>query len=170
MNNLIDYNQFRTKGASVSESSRAINENVIAMDDCYRVQSFVDIPKSLVTAFLNKIKNETGKKAGELYSETQIAELISSYVSTNFLNVENLPVDIAMGTTKTPVQTQAQTVAQTQPAQTLVQEPVAQTPADETQPVAQVPPAQGAQTPAQTPAQAPTTPQAVASQVPAQEI
>lgn len=180
MNNLIDYKNFRDKNANAAvtekvENTEAINENVIVMDDAYRVQCFVDVPKSLVTGYLNKVKNETGKKAGELYSETQIAELISNYITSNFLNIENLPVDIAMGTTKTPVQTQAQVQTQMQT------QPVQETPA-QTQPVQETPAQGTAQTPAQgtaqTPAQGTTqtqgtaqqTPQSVAQTVPSQEI
>ena len=73
-----------------------LNETVIAFDDHYKVRVNIDIPFSLVSSYVKKIKDESGQDIKRLYSDMEIAEEIAKYVSTSYLNIENIPGDVLM--------------------------------------------------------------------------
>ena len=145
----------------VAESK--INEMVDAIDDFYRVSVDVDLPKSLVSTYIKKVKDQTGKDLRADMGEKRLAERLVQWANENYLNIENLPVEIVTGSDKVPAQTQAQSQVQAQPAE----EPAAQEPSAQ----AQAAPVQN--TEAQKPAvqvQGQQAAQTAAAQVPAQEI
>jgi hypothetical protein len=151
MKNVIEFNNFKDK-----KTGEMIKENTIRLDDVFRVMGFIDVPVSLINAYFKKVQDETGKKLREIYSDTQIAEMMVDYIKTSYLNIENFPVEISLGTggkgaQVQPVQTQPQ--AQVQEPKAQVQEPQAQVPqgqAQAPQGQAQGGQTQGSQVPAQT--------------------
>jgi hypothetical protein len=172
MKNTIDFRSFRNK-------RKGINESVIALDDMYKVRTSIEVPASLVNAYIKKVKDESGKNIRQMYSDMDLAEEIANYIASNFMAIENIPVSIVMGTESKAVQAQSQPQAQAQgglQAQLGIQpqaqpgaqpqaQPGAQPPMPQAQPGAQPPmpqapmPQGGAQAPART-----------AQQIPPQEI
>jgi len=115
MKNVNDFKEFKDK-----RNNPSLNETVLRMDDVYRVRTSVDMPASLVNAYIKKVKDESGKNIREFYSDMELAEMLTDYIKTTYLNIENFPVAVALGT-------ETSTSAQVQPkAQGQVQEPVVQ--------------------------------------------
>ena len=160
MNNITDFNDFKNRRP---QSSEQVNEGAQLFDDnVWKVRTRVEIPTSLINAYVKKVQAETGEDPRKKWSEQEIAEELTKYVTTAFLTVENLPSSIVSSAQKQPtVQTQEEMPTETQ-VQTQVQEPATQTQVQE--PTAQAPvqaPAQGqAQTVATEVAQAPAQGQA----------
>ena len=161
--NILSLNDFKDK-KSIHESKEeeiVINEMVEAIDDYYRVSIDVDLPKALVSSFIKKVKESTGKDLRAEMGEKRLAERLVQWSNENYLNIENLPVEIVTGSDKSPVQAQSQVQTQSQPeeneegAQPQVQTQLTQNAQGE-KPAVQVQGAQQAQN--------------AAAQVPAQEI
>jgi hypothetical protein len=177
VNNIFSFDDFKgKKKSSIQESitnedvaingeTTQVNEMVDAIDDFYRVSVDVDLPKSLVSTYIKKVKDQTGKDLRADMGEKRLAERLVQWANENYLNIENLPVEIVTGSDKVPAQTQAQTQAQSQ-----VQAQPAGTDDVDTA-AAQTAPVQN--TDAQKPAvqvQGQQQAQTAAAQVPAQEI
>ena len=94
MKNVIEFNNFKDKKTGDS----MIKENTIRLDDVFRVMGYIDIPVSLINAYFKKVQDETGKKLREIYSDTQIAEMMCDFVKSSYLNIENFPVELSLGT------------------------------------------------------------------------
>ena len=169
VNNIYGFDDFKgKKKLSIQESKNddttkvaedKINEMVDAIDDFYRVSVDVDLPKSLVSTFIKKVKDQTGKDLRADMGEKRLAERLVQWANENYLNIENLPVEIVTGSDKVPAQTQAQSQVQAQPTEEPAQEPAQEGPIQNTEaqkPAVQVQGQQAAQT--------------AAAQVPAQEI
>lgn len=114
MKNLNEFNKFKNlkKGK--------LNEDVIPQGDLFKVWTSIDVPVSLINGYMKKVKDETGEKLEDRFGKSQIAEMLISYLTQSFLNIENFPVTIVTGEA-TKVQPQAQVQPQVQ-----VQEPQAQ--------------------------------------------
>jgi hypothetical protein len=141
-----------------------IKESVFQVNDLYKVKTMIDLPQSLINAYVKKVKDTTGKNLRQFFGDVDIAEEIIKYVTTTFLDIDKIPGGAIMGG-QTQAQTQGQVQVQTEPqAQTQGQvEPQAQAPAQgEAQAPAQGEAPEGefeepqAQTPVQGEAQAPT--------------
>jgi glucan-binding YG repeat protein len=178
--NIFSFNDFKGK-KSVQEveqetlENKVINEMVDAIDDFYRVSVDVDLPKSLISSFIKKVKETSGRDLRADMGEKRLAERLVQWANENYLTIENLPVEIVTGTDKAPVQAQAQAQAQAQ--ELPAEEPQAQAQPQaqpQVQPQAQPSQAQPVQVQAQArPAvqvQGQQKAQATAAQVPAQEI
>lgn len=171
--NILSLNDFKGK-KSLSVKDKPINEMVEAIDDFYRVSVDVDLPKSLVSSFIKKVKESSGKDLRADMGEKRLAERLVQWANENYLNIENLPVEIVTGSDKSPVQAQSQVQAQPQ-SQEEFDDQSSQT-QSQAQPQAQAQvQVQPAQTPVQnTEAQKPAvqvqSAQNAAAQVPAQEI
>jgi len=175
--NILSLNDFKGKKSTILESRRdTVNEMVELLDDFYRVSVDVDLPKSLISSYIKKVKESSGKDLRAEMGEKRLAERLVQWANENYLNIENLPIEIVTGSEKAPLQGQVQGQAQTQvqPAQ---EEPVdnAQTQVQPAQ--AQPTQAQGAQPVQNSQAQKPAVQvqgqqkaQATAAAVPAQEI
>jgi uncharacterized membrane protein len=164
--NILSLNDFKGK-KSVTEKvvKNHINEMVDAIDDVYRVSVDVDLPKSLISSFIKKVKESTGKDLRAEMGEKRLAERLVQWANENYLNIENLPVEIVTGSDKSPVQAQAQGQVQPQSQDDEDYEGQVQPAAQaQSQVKAQVQPSQAQ--PVQVNAQA----QSAASQIPAQEI
>jgi hypothetical protein len=166
--NILSLDDFKSKKSTPDVTP--VNEMVDAIDDVYRVGFDIDVPKSLISSYIKKVKESTGKDLRAETGEKRLAERLVSWLFNNYLNIENLPVEIVTGADKAPVQAQAQSQVQ-------VQEPMEETqPQAQPQAQAQVQPqAQGqvqaqAQPQAQGQAQLQGQAQTAAAQVPAQEI
>jgi hypothetical protein len=168
--NILSLNDF--KGKKTPES---VNEMVELLDDFYRVSVDVDLPKSLISSYIKKVKDTAGKDLRAEMGEKRLAERLVQWANENYLNIDNLPLEIVMGSEKAPLQAQGQVQSQvqTQPepeedgaqAQTQVQPAQVQPAQTQAQPVQN--------TQAQKPAvqvQGQQRAQATAAQVPAQEI
>jgi len=113
MENLREFKDFK----DLKKGSSLVTENVISQNDAYEVIKAIQIPKSLVKSYIKKIKDESGQNMTELYGENIIAEKIIDYISTTFMNIENLPVSILLGSEYETSQVQAQPQSQIQDIQ-----------------------------------------------------
>ena len=89
--NIFSFNDFKGK-KSIQESveDTTINEMVEAIDDFYRVSVDVDLPKSLVSSFIKKVKENSGKDLRADMGEKRLAERLVQWNLENYLNIENL--------------------------------------------------------------------------------
>ena len=90
-----------------------IKESVLQVNDIYKVRTFIDIPQSLVNAYVKKVKDNTGKNLRQFFGDVDVAEEIVKYINTNFLNVDQIPAGALMGDAQGEGQAQGQ--AQGQP-------------------------------------------------------
>lgn len=111
--NILSLDDFKSK-KSIQESVTPVNEMVEAIDDVYRVSVDVDLPKALVSSFIKKVKENTGKDLRAEMGEKRLAERLVQWANENYLNIENLPVEIVTGSDKSPVQAQSQVQSQIQ--------------------------------------------------------
>jgi hypothetical protein len=146
------------KYTNLRKKDQIIKESVLQVNDIYKVRTFIDIPQSLINAYVKKVKDTTGKNLRQFFGDVDIAEEVVKYINTNFLNVDQIPAGALMGDAQS--QGETQTDSQAQPAQAQAQPAQAQ-PAQ-----AQAQPAQAQAQPAQ--AQAQTQDQAQAQSVQAQ--
>ena len=148
-----------------------IKESVFQVNDLYKVKTMIDMPQSLINAYVKKVKDTTGKNLRQFFGDVDIAEEIVKYVTTNFLDVDKIPGGAIMGgQTQAQTQGQGQVQVQTegQPQGQAQTEPQAQAPAQGQAPEGEFEEPQ-AQTPVQGQAQAPAQGQAQGqAQAPAQ--
>lgn len=174
MKNIYNLDDFKGKKSNlVNENieSDIITESVEAIDQSYRVSFDIDVPKALIASYIKKVKESAGKDLRQKWGEERLAEKLVQWALENYMNIENLPVDIVTGTDKAPVQGQAQAQIQNEPlpddAQD-TQDAQAQSQAQsQVQAQLQVP---TQNTQAQKPAVQVQSAQNAAAQVPAQEI
>ena len=129
-----------------------IKESVLQINDIYKVKTMIDIPQSLINAYVKKVKDTTGKNLRQFFGDVDIAEEIVKYINMNNLDVEKLPGNALMGgaqgqgqgQTQVETEGEAQTQAQPQAQPQGEAQPQAQ-PQGEAQPQAQAQeaPAQG---------------------------
>lgn len=75
----------------------SITESVFKMGDVYKVKTVIEVPKSLINAFVSKSKKEFEKDPRDVWSDTDLAEMFASYVATTFMNIDSIPLDAIMG-------------------------------------------------------------------------
>ncbi len=139
-----------------------IKESVLQVNDIYKVKTMIDIPQSLINAYVKKVKDTTGKNLRQFFGDVDIAEEIVKYINMNNLDVEKLPGNALMGGAQGQGQTQPQVQVEGEAEAQAPAEGQAQAPAEGQ---AQAPAEGQAQAPAQGQAQAPAEGQA---QAPAQ--
>jgi len=190
MKNLTDYNDFKNKKTLTESVKEVVEQEVVAeqvevtieegevsegaqlLDNTWKVRTRVEVPTTLINAFIKKVKDETTEDLRKKWSEQELAEELTKFVTSSYMTIENLPVTIVSNASSEP-KAQAQ---EQMPSETQVQAPAAQgeAPAQAQNPVnVQIEPAQGAQTaaPAQGAQQvAQTVPQAQKPAQGAQEI
>ena len=122
----------KTREQIVAERLGAINEDVIKKGDIYQVKARVDVPKSLINAFVSKCKKEFDIDPREDWSDKEFAELFVDYITKTFLNIDSIPVDAIIGETEkkegeeNKVQTQPTAQVQPEATVTTMTEPEAQ--------------------------------------------
>ena len=130
----------------IKNREEIIKESVFQVNDIYKVKTMIDIPQSLINAYVKKVKDSTGKNLRQFFGDVDIAEEIIKYITLNNLDVDKIPGGAIMGG-QAQAQPQAQggqmdPQAQAQPApQAQVQQPAdaqgAQAPVAQAQPQAQ---------------------------------
>jgi len=131
MNHIRKFQSFR-KGKKREE---IIKEAVFQVNDIYKVKTTIDIPQSLINAYVKKVKDNTGKNLRQFFGDMDIAEEIVKFVAQTGLDADNLSPTALVGGAQGQsqgqgqAQPQAQTQGQAQPqAQTQGQaQPQAQT-------------------------------------------
>jgi hypothetical protein len=93
MNHIRKFNSF----SKSKRRTEIIKESVLQVDDVYKVKSTIDIPQSLINAYVKKVKDNTGKNLRQFFGDMDIAEEIVKYVNTNYTNIDKLPADALMG-------------------------------------------------------------------------
>lgn len=114
-NNIHNLNEFRNLNNKATlghnKEVKKVNELVEFVDNVYQVTTNIDIPQGLVNAFAKKVKDESTRELKQTKSDAAIAELIADYIKTSFVNIENLPTSIVLGSSykkDAQVQVQAQ--------------------------------------------------------------
>ena len=97
MNNITDYNEFKNQ----RNPEVSVNEAAQLFDDSWKVRTRVEIPTSLINAYVKKVQSEIGEDPRRKWSEQELAEEITRYVTTAFMTIENLPSSIVSATEKT---------------------------------------------------------------------
>ena len=134
MKHIRTFENYRTK----SKREEIIKESVFQVNDIYKVKTMIDIPQSLINAYVKKVKDTTGKNLRQFFGDVDIAEEIVKYINMNNLDVEKIPGGALMGGQVQPqAQTEVQPEAQTQPQAQVEAQPQTQT-ETEAQPQAQV--------------------------------
>ena len=107
------------KYTNLRKKDQIIKESVLQVNDIYKVRTFIDIPQSLINAYVKKVKDTTGKNLRQFFGDVDIAEEVVKYINTNFLNVDQIPAGALMGDAQSQGETQidSQPQAQAQPAQ-----------------------------------------------------
>ena len=92
-----------------------IKEAVLQVNDIYKVKSMIDIPQSLINAYVKKVKDNTGKNLRQFFSDMDIAEEIVKFVAQSGLDSDKLPATALVGGAQGQAQVgQAQPQAQTE--------------------------------------------------------
>ena len=89
-----------------------IKESVLQVNDIYKVRTLIDIPQSLINAYVKKVKDTTGKNLRQFFGDVDIAEEIVKYVTLNFTNVDQVPAGALTGDAQTAPEGQAAQQAQ----------------------------------------------------------
>jgi hypothetical protein len=92
-----------------------IKESVLQVNDIYKVRTFIDIPQSLINAYVKKVKDTTGKNLRQFFGDVDIAEEVVKYINMNFLNVDQIPAGALMGDGQSQSESQPQAEPQAQP-------------------------------------------------------
>ena len=111
-------------------TSKVVNESVLQVGDVYKVRTLIDIPQSLINAYVKKVKTQTGKDLRQFYGDMDIADELVRHVAQDGLDAEKLSANALVG----GPQSQAQ---QPQPGQAQVQTEPAMSPQDQAQPAPQ---------------------------------
>jgi len=112
MNHIRKFQSFR-KGKKREE---IISEAVFQVNDIYKVKTTIDIPQSLINAYVKKVKDNTGKNLRQFFGDMDIAEEIVKFVAQTGLDADNLSPTALVGGAQgqSQGQGQAQPQAQTQ--------------------------------------------------------
>jgi hypothetical protein len=105
------------KYTNLRKKDQIIKESVLQVNDIYKVRTFIDIPQSLINAYVKKVKDTTGKNLRQFFGDVDIAEEVVKYINTNFLNVDQIPAGALMGDAQSQGENQTDSQAQAQPAQ-----------------------------------------------------
>jgi hypothetical protein len=87
----------KSKQQVVNDKLASVHESVFKQGDVYKVRTTIDVPKSLINAFVSKAKKEHNIDARENWSDTELAEMFISYITANFVNIDTLPVTQIIG-------------------------------------------------------------------------
>lgn len=103
-----------------------IKESVLQVNDIYKVRTMVDIPQSLINAYVKKVKDNTGKNLRQFFGDVDIAEEIVKFVNLNHIDSDKIPANALMGGAQGQGQTQQQSQVQVQPEGQMQEQPQAQ--------------------------------------------
>jgi len=140
MKHIRTYENYRIK----KNREEIIKESVLQVNDIYKVKTMIDIPQSLINAYVKKVKDTTGKNLRTFFGDVDIAEEIVKFINMDNLDVEKIPGGALMGGGQSQTQTQPQAQPQAQPQVQVEAQPQAQT---QEAPQAQAQPAQTQEAP-----------------------
>jgi hypothetical protein len=144
MKHIRTYENYRIK----KNREEIIKESVLQVNDIYKVKTMIDIPQSLINAYVKKVKDTTGKNLRTFFGDVDIAEEIVKFINMDNLDVDKIPGGALMG----GGQSQTQTQPEAQPQVQVEAQPQAQTqeaPQAQAQPAQTEAPAQAQEAPAQ---------------------
>lgn len=110
MKHIRTYENYRVK----KNREEIIKESVLQVNDIYKVKTMIDIPQSLINAYVKKVKDTTGKNLRQFFGDVDIAEEIVKYINMNNLDVDKIPGGALMGGGQSQAQTQPQAQPQVQ--------------------------------------------------------
>lgn len=142
MKHIRTYENYRIK----KNREEIIKESVLQVNDIYKVKTMIDIPQSLINAYVKKVKDTTGKNLRTFFGDVDIAEEIVKFINMDNLDVEKIPGGALMGGGQSQTQTQPEAQPQVQVEAQPQEAPQAQT---QEAPQAQAQPAQTEEAPAQ---------------------
>jgi hypothetical protein len=93
MKHIRKFESYRTK----LRREEIIKESVLQVNDIYKVRSLVDIPQSLINAYVKKVKDTTGKNLRQFFGDVDIAEEILKWVTLNNVDVDKIPAGALTG-------------------------------------------------------------------------
>lgn len=106
---------------NLKKRQEIIKESVLQVDDIYKVRTMVDIPQSLINAYVKKVKEVTGKNLRQYFGDVDIAEEIVKYITMSQMDSEKIPANALMGgqaQAQVQTQTEEETQAETQDEET----------------------------------------------------
>ena len=74
-----------------------IKESVLQVNDIYKVKSMIDIPQSLINAYVKKVKDNTGKNLRQFFGDMDIAEEIVKHVAQAGIDADKIPATALVG-------------------------------------------------------------------------
>ena len=126
------------KYTSTRRKNELIKESVLQVNDIYKVRTFIDIPQSLINAYVKKVKDTAGKNLRQFFGDVDIAEEIVKYINLNYLNVDKIPAGALMGDGQAQVQTQSEVSTEETPVEQNQAQTQTETDTTENQPQVQV--------------------------------
>jgi cobalamin biosynthesis protein CobT len=75
----------------------SIKESVMIVNDIYKVRATVDIPQSLLNAYVKKVKDNTDKNVRQFFSDTELAEEIVKVILQQNMDIEKLSPNMIFG-------------------------------------------------------------------------
>lgn len=126
----------KSKQQVVNDKLASVHESVFKQGDVYKVRTTIDVPKSLINAFVSKAKKEHNIDARENWSDMELAEMFISYITANFVNIDTLPVTQIIGE---PTKAEGEVKTDVQPTEQPITDEPAQPLQPEIQPVAAQP-------------------------------
>ena len=94
--------------------AEAIKESVLQIGDVYKVRSMIDIPQSLINAYVKKVKDTTGKNLRQFFGDVEVAEELVKHITTSGLDIDKIPGNALMGGAQGQVQGQDDVQVDTQ--------------------------------------------------------
>jgi len=104
MNHLRKFQSFRKD----KKRGEIIMEAVFQVNDIYKVKTTIDIPQSLINAYVKKVKDNTGKNLRQFFGDMDIAEEIVKFVAQTGLDADTLSPNALVGGGQEQSQTQGQ--------------------------------------------------------------
>lgn len=126
----------KSKQQVINDKLASVHESVFKQGDVYKVRTTIDVPKSLINAFVSKAKKEHNIDARENWSDMELAEMFISYITANFVNIDTLPVTQIIGE---PAKAEGEVKTDVQPTEQPITDEPAQPLQPEVQPVAAQP-------------------------------
>lgn len=122
MKHIRTYENYRIK----KKRYEIIKEAVLQVNDIYKVNTMIDIPQSLINAYVKKVKDDTGKNLRQFFGDVNIAEEIVKHISQTYLNVDSIAAGALMGGGQEQAQSQVQVQTQGQGQAQMQEQPQGQ--------------------------------------------
>lgn len=91
-----EYSQGLTSDKKVNNIKK-VNEASFLVGDEYKVKTTFDVSKQLVTQYIEKVIEETGRNPLDNFNEAEVAEQMIDYIVKKNMIIDNLPSDFTVG-------------------------------------------------------------------------